>query len=98
MKQKPRTIADFKASHDRETVVTNKVRAALEALANIGPEHYEYEGDFIKLAKISQSDIAGARESKEFKPFIADAPAVHGKTARRVWCGSIKTAKILRGE
>lgn len=91
-----RTIADFKASHDRETVVTNKARAALEAIAKIGPEHYEYEADFLKLAKLSQGDGPIVREA--FTAYIADAPAVHGKTARRVYCGSLKTAKILRGE
>lgn len=94
MKQKPRTIADFKASHDRETVVTTKVRAALEALAKVGPEHYEYEGDFIKLAKISQTDVTLVRE--KFKDHIVEAAAVHGKTARRVWVGNLKTAKALR--
>jgi hypothetical protein len=96
MAVKARTIADFRASHDRETVVTNKVKTALEELAKVGPEHYEYEGDFIRLAKISQTDVGLVRE--KFKAYIADAPAVHGKTARRVWCGSIKTAKTLRGE
>lgn len=91
---KPRTIADFKASHDRETVVTTKVKGALEALAKVGPEHYEYEGDFVKLAKISQTDVTLIRE--KFKDHIVEAPAVHGKTARRVWFGNIKTAKALR--
>lgn len=89
-----RTIADFKASHDRETVVTAKVKAALEVLAKVGPEHYEYEGDFIKLAKIGQADVTLVRE--KFKDYIVEAAAVHGKTARRVWCGSLKTAKTLR--
>lgn len=95
-KVQARTIADFKASHDRETVVSAKVAAAIEALLKIGPQHYEYEGDFIKLAKISNSDLPLIRE--KFKAHIVEAAAVHGKTARRVWVGSVKVAKELRGE
>lgn len=96
MAMKARTIADFKAAHDRATVVTNKARVAIELMAKTGPEHYEYEGDFITLAKLSQSDTKYIREA--LKDYMADAPAVHGKTAKIVYCGSIKTAKKLRGE
>ena len=50
----PRTIADFKGAHDPDVIVPRKIRAALEQIAKVGAEHYEYEGDLIKLAGISQ--------------------------------------------
>jgi ribulose bisphosphate carboxylase small subunit len=96
-KPKPRSVADFRASHDRDVIVPTKIRAALEAIQKIGPEHYEYEGDFIKLAGISQVDIGKYRE--QFQDFIVDAPTGHGKSqTKRAYFGSTKVAKKLRGE
>jgi hypothetical protein len=95
-KPKARSIADFRAAHDKDIIVPAKIQAALDALLKTGPEHYEYEADFVKLAGISQGEIAAYRE--QFVDHIVLAPPTHGKTARRAYFGSAKVAKKLRGE
>lgn len=92
---KAKTLADFRAAHDKNVIIPNKIRAALEQLAKLGPEHYEYEADFLKLAGVSQTDIGKYRE--KFVDFIVETSAIHGRTGRRVWFGTVKAAKAARG-
>jgi hypothetical protein len=91
-----RTLADFRSVHDRNVVVPNKIKAALAAMLKEGPEHYEYESDLMKRAQISQTDLGEFRD--QFAEHIVIAPAVHGKTARRVWFASPKVAAKARGD
>jgi len=91
-----RTIADFRDAHDRDVIVPKKMRAALEQIAKVGPEHYEYEVDFMKLASISTGEIAKYRG--QFEAHIVETPAAHGKSVKRVYFGNAKTAAKLRGE
>lgn len=96
MMTKPKTLADFKAAHDPDVIVPNKIRAALAAIEKIGPEHYEYEGDFLKLTGLSTTQLAKYRD--QFAAHIIDTPATHGKSsAKRVYFGSAKAAAKLRG-
>lgn len=95
VKQKARTVADFRAVHDRDVVVPNKIRVGLALLLKTGQEHWEYEGDFIKLAKISQADMGAYRD--QFAAHIVAIPAVSGRSARRAWFGSAKVAAANRG-
>lgn len=101
-KAKPasRNVALFRAHHDPDVVVPNKIR---EALANMekdhGPEHYEYESDFIKLAGVNTTQMAAHRDA--FTAFIVEAKPIgmgNARTARRAWFATAKAAKSARGE
>jgi hypothetical protein len=82
-----KTLADLRARHDRNVVVPNRIRQALEALKKSG-DHYAYEADFQKLVKppIAQMDIAKFRE--QFADYWVDLPVIPGATGgnyRRAW-------------
>jgi hypothetical protein len=92
LKTPSRNVASFRAQHDPDVVVPNAIRAALEKMAAThGPEHYEYESDFISLTGIGNTALAAHRES--FKDFIVEAkPVGKGNTrmARRAWFATKK--------
>lgn len=90
-----KTISDFRAAHDPDVIVPNKIREALAAMAKVGPEHYEYEGDFVKLAGLSQTQISAYRE--QFIDHIVKAASTSKRAARNVWFADIKAAKKVRG-
>lgn len=93
---KPKTLADFKAAHDPNVIVPNKIRAAFEALLKEGPEHWVYEGDFLKLAGISTTQLSLFRE--QFDDHIVAAPGgASGRAPKRAYFGSAKVAAKLRG-
>jgi len=95
VKAKARTVADFKAAHDRDTIVVNKIRAGLQKLLDIGPEHYEYSESFRAICGLQARDLA------DYKDRFADhwfKAAGHGsgKDGKVVWFGSAKVAARLR--
>ena len=92
---KARTLEHFRAAHDKNVIVPNKIKAALEAVRKIGPEHFEYEADFIKLAGLSQTDMSTFRD--QFSAYIVETPAQHGRASKRVWFGDAKVAAKVRG-
>lgn len=96
MATKSKTLADFRAAHDPNVIVPNKIRAALEGLMRIGPEHWEYEGDFLKLAGLSTTQLSAYRE--QFTAHIVETPHTNNRAPRRVWFASPKAAKLARGE
>jgi len=93
-KPKPRTLDEFRSNHDRNVIVPAKINAALAKMREIGPEHYEYESDFIKFAGISQTDVSLHRDS--FADHIVETTAVGGRSPRRVWFGDKKVAAKVR--
>jgi hypothetical protein len=96
MASKPKTLADFKAAHDQDVIVPNKIRAALAAIEKEGAEHWLYEGDFLKLSGISTTQIARYRE--QFSSHIVLAAGANGKQSnKRVYFGNAKVAAKLRG-
>jgi hypothetical protein len=93
---KAKTIADFRVLHDVNVIVPNKITTALAAMLKEGPEQWDYEGDFIKRAGISQTQLGAFRE--QFIDHIIEAPSgSSGRNARRVWVADSKIAKKLRG-
>jgi hypothetical protein len=86
-KGKGKTLAEFRAAHDKAFIVPTKIKAALDALG----DGWEYEAAFIKIAGISQADCSSYRE--KFEDFVV---VVGGKTTKRVWCGTKKLATQLR--
>lgn len=100
----PRTLATFRAAHDRDTVITNKIKAALESLLkDEGPEGYAYEANdpeghptFIKRAGISLTDLGMYRE--QFADHVVELRNNSRDRGKRVWFATIKAAKAARGE
>lgn len=76
---KVKGILDFRAAHDKDFIVPQKIKVALVAL---GKDGWEYEAQFYKAAGISTTD--GARYRDEFKEQIVTIEA--GK--KRIYCGS----------
>jgi len=96
-KQPAKTVADFRAAHDPQIVIPTKIRAALAQLAKAGPEHWEYEGDLIKMAGIGNTTFAQYRE--QFADHMIEVPGGNGRSSnRRVYFGSAKVAAKIRGE
>jgi hypothetical protein len=82
-----KTLAELRARHDRNVVIPNRIREAIEILKKSG-DHYAYEGDFMKLVKpaISTTDIGKFRE--QFTDYWVDLPIVPGTTSgnyKRAW-------------
>lgn len=80
-----RSIADFRAAYDKETIVPAKVGAALKALGS----GWLYETEFVREAGVSHSDLSMFR----------DRYAAHVVNARdrRIWVGNTKVAETMRG-
>lgn len=84
-----RTIAEFRAAHDRSFIVPTKIKAAL---ATIG-EGWVYEGELLKLAQISQTDIGMFRGQFE-EHIVTLKGSEHG--GKRAWAGTKAVAQKLR--
>lgn len=92
---KAKSIADFRSLHDDNVIVPNKIQAALAAMLKEGPEQWDYESDFIKRAKVSNTQLGLFRE--QFADNIIEAGRANGRSGRRVWVADPKVAKKLRG-
>lgn len=91
--QKGKTLADFRAAHDRNVIVPAKIRAALSKLSAEHAENWVYEADLLKLAGISTTDIGMFRD--QFAEHIVETS---GRNAKRVWFATAKAAKVARGD
>jgi hypothetical protein len=91
---KPRTLADFRAAHDPDVIVPNKIRVALEKVGAAGPENFEYEMEFAKLAGISVNQLAAYRD--QFAKHIVETGGTHGRKGKLVYFGDPKVAAKLR--
>ncbi|MDR5726727.1 MAG: hypothetical protein RB191_04580 [Terriglobia bacterium] len=81
-------IDSFKLAHDRNTIVPKKIEEGFKLL---GPDKWEYQADFIKLAQISVTDLAMFRE--QYADFQVE---IRAKTRKVIWCGSKALASKLR--
>lgn len=74
-------LSTFKAIHDPNVTVPAKINGAFDQLRKTeGKEAWRYEGDFIKLARISQTDIGRFRGQ-----FAEHVVETKGRNAKRVW-------------
>lgn len=90
-KQVGRTLADFRAAHDKNVIVPAKIRKALEEMEKEHPENWAYETDFIKRAGISQTDVSTFRDQ-----FADHVIQTSGRTPKKVWFASAKVAAKVR--
>ena len=93
--KKAKTLADFKAAHDPNVIVPNKIRAALATIGKEGAENWLYEIDFLRLSGISTVQLATFRG--QFAAHIVEVPAGQGRMTKRVYFGNVKVAAKLRG-
>jgi hypothetical protein len=85
IKKAGRTLTEFRAAYDKDTIIPGKIKAALKALGN----GWEYEVGFAKLAGVSLADLGNYRD--QFSPYV-----IALKETRRAWAGSMATAKAMR--
>ncbi len=84
-----KTLAEFRAVHDKSFVVPNAIRAGLEKL---GKDGWEYENEFVRMCGVSVTDFARFREE------FADHYIFIGgeRSGKRVWAGTKATADKMR--
>jgi hypothetical protein len=80
-----RSLADFRAAHDKGFIVPARIKAALEKLG----DGWAYEIEFCKLAAIGIADLANFRDQ------FADHVVLVERT-KRVWAGTKGLAAKLR--
>lgn len=96
-KSKARTGADFANTHVRENAAIAKITAALKAVADVGPEHWEYESDLTKAPyKISSRDLSDYRV--HFAKHVVTTEVQQGDRPKKVWFGNAAAATKYRPE
>ena len=95
MKIKARTVADYRAAHDKDVIIPNKIRAGLARLLAIGPEHYADNEEFRALCGVQAAELATYRNQFARNWFIV-AGTNRSKTPKRIWFGNPKVADRLR--
>lgn len=88
---KAKTLADLRAVHDDSVKIPALIRARLAAMLKIGPEEHDYEAEFLRAAKVSNTKISAFRP--DFKAHIV---VVGGKNSKRIWFADPKVAKKFR--
>lgn len=89
-----KTVAGFKAIHDKNVVIPNKIRAGLAAMLAEGPETWEYEAEFEKRIAVSTTDFAKFRA--QFADYIVETAGIGGRTGKRAIFATVKAAKQAR--
>lgn len=92
-KPKHKTLADFRAAHDKSVIVPAKIRKALADMAAEHPENWDYEMDFMRRAGISPTDMGMFRA--QFEQHVVETT---GHNPKKVWFASVKAAEKARGE
>lgn len=95
-----KTLDDWRASHDRRTVVLTRLQAAIDKMnAEYGPEHWEYEADFIKLADVNQNDCSKYRgELAAFTAISKPIGARRSRSDKIAWFATKNAAAEARGD
>lgn len=83
---KGKSLAEFRAQHDKSFIVPKRIKEGLAALGS----GWEYEVQFAKIAGISLADLSNFREQ------FADNFVVVGRSGKRAWTGSKATAQAMR--
>lgn len=87
----------FRLDHNKKVHIPAQITLAFASMIKEhGDNHYEYEDEFAKRAKISTLDLRGHRDS--FKAHVVEAPTIGKKTVRYAWFASAKAAKAASKE
>ena len=85
--QPGKSLAEFRATHDKAFIIPKKIKEALQQLGSSG---WEYEVGFAKLAGISLADLGNFRDQ-----FAEHVVAIR-RDGKRAWAGSKDTAAKMR--
>lgn len=88
-----KTVDSFRALHDRNVAIPNKIRAGIDQMRKDGGgEHWEYAIDFARIAGVSLADLN--KFADQFTDFTVEAKAEAGskRHARQVWFATKKAA------
>lgn len=80
---KPKTLTDFMADNDRETIMRNKIGSAFRQMLKVGPQEHDTDTDFAKRCGIQLAELTKFRD--EFHKHVAFIPKLLGRKARYVW-------------
>lgn len=86
-----RTLDDYRAAHDKNVIIPNRIRAALDEMLKEGQENWAYEAEFIRRAGISQTDMGLFRD--HFAEHVVEAK---NDRAKRIWFADAKVAEKVR--
>jgi len=80
------TLADFRRTYDKDTIIPNKIKTALKALGG----SWEYEREFVARSGVSYADLGHYRE------MFAENLVTIKRDSKRVWAGTTGLAAQLR--
>lgn len=90
-KKGTKTLADFRAAHDRKFIIPEKIKAGI---AQLGKGGWEYEAAFARdICGINTNDLADFRDMFEQYTFQTKG---RGTGSKRVWAGSPELAKQMQ--
>ena len=91
---KGKTLAEFRATHNRNEVINQRIRSALAELG----DSWEYEMDFARRAKIASHEWSPRRELYATHIVFVKANFGQGTNSnrRRIIAGTAKFAAKLR--
>lgn len=82
----------FRAAHDPNVTIPNKFKAGFASLLKEKSEGaWEYEADFVKRSKLSQTELGKFRAQ-----FSAHVVETNGKNAKRAWFADAADAARMR--
>ena len=87
-----RTLSEFRAAHDPNVMIPQRIRKALADMLKEHPECWAYEQEFLSRAAVSNNLISAYRD--EFSEYIVET---RGKNPKRVWFADPKIAAKARG-
>lgn len=91
-KTKAKTLADFRANHDKSVIIPAKIQAGLAAmLAEGGKENHELDSEFTARIKVSQTDMGRYRDQ-----FAAHIVETGGSKPKKIWFADKTVAEKAR--
>ena len=84
--QEGRSLAEFRAEHDKDFIVPKRIKEGLKALGG----GWEYEVQFAKTAAISLSDL------NAYRSLFEQHVVVVNRAGKRAWAGTKEVAAKMR--
>ena len=81
-----RSLANFRSTYDKDTIIPAKIQAALTDLG----ESWEYESEFVRRLGIGYADLGNYRDR------FADHIVFIRRDSKRVWAGTVQLAVKLK--
>ena len=81
-----KTLADFRSTYDKDTIIPGKIREAITALDG----GWVYESEFVRLAGVSFTDLS------VYKDMFAEHIVFIKRDSKRVWAATPELAEQMR--